>query len=135
LGLALLAFTPNQPSAFAVGILVGLGSIMFMTAATAITQLAADPMMRGRILALQAIVFLGSTPIGGPIVGAIAERFGARYGIALGAVATLTAAGIGFYTIRRSQLVEARDAAPIPLQADVPGDVALFDPLIAPRAS
>jgi predicted MFS family arabinose efflux permease len=133
--LGILTFAPNQPSAFAVGFLVGLGSIMFMTAATAITQLAADPMMRGRVLALQAIVFLGSTPIGGPIVGAISEAFGARYGIALGSVATLAAAGFGFFTIRRSRVVTARDAGPIPLQADVPGDLALLDPLITPKAS
>jgi MFS family permease len=134
-GLALLTFAPNQLSAFAVGLVVGLGSIMFMTAATAITQLAADPTMRGRILALQAIVFLGSTPIGGPIVGAISERFGARYGIALGALATLAAAGVGFFTIRQSRVVAARDVAPIPLQADVPGDLALLGPLITPKAS
>jgi MFS family permease len=133
--LGILAFVPNQLSAFAVGFLVGLGSIMFMTAATAITQLAADPMMRGRVLALQAIVFLGSTPIGGPIVGAISEAFGARYGIALGSVATLAAAGFGFFTIRRSRLVTTRDAGPIPLQGDVPGDLALLDPLITPKAS
>jgi MFS family permease len=133
--LGILTFAPNQPSAFAVGFLVGLGSIMFMTAATAITQLAADPMMRGRVLALQAIVFLGSTPIGGPIVGAISEACGARYGIALGSVATLAAAGFGFFTIRRSRVVTARDTGPIPLQADVPGDLVLLDPLITPKAS
>jgi MFS family permease len=134
--MALLAFTPNQPSAFAVGFLVGLGSITFMTAATAITQLAADPSMRGRILALQAIVFLGSTPIGGPIVGAISETFGARYAIALGALATLAASGFGYFTIRRSRTaVPTHDAAPIPFQADVPGELALVGPVITPKAS
>ena len=134
--LALLTFTPNQPSAFAVGFLVGLGSITFMTAATAITQLAADPSMRGRVLALQAIVFLGSTPVGGPIVGAISETFGARYAIALGALATMAASGFGFFTIRRSRkVVLTHDAAPIPLQTDVPGDLALLDPLVTPKAS
>jgi len=134
--LVLLTVAPNKPSAFVVGYLVGLGSITFMTAATAITQLAADPSMRGRILALQAIVFLGSTPIGGPIVGAISESVGARYGIALGAVATLAASGFGFFTIRRGRkVVVARDAAPIPFQTDVPGELALLDPLITPKAS
>ena len=57
-----LAIAPNQPIAFAVGIVMGFTSISFMTASTAIVQLRADPMMRGRILALQAMVFLGSTP-------------------------------------------------------------------------
>jgi MFS family permease len=134
--MALLAFTPNQPSAFAVGFLVGLGSITFMTAATAITQLAADPSMRGRILALQAIVFLGSTPVGGPIVGAISETFGARYAIALGALATMAASGFGYFTIRRSRTaVPTHDAAPIPFQADVPGELALLGPVLTPKAS
>jgi MFS family permease len=133
LALALLTFAPNQPSAFAVGFLLGLGSIMFMTAATAITQLAADPSMRGRVLALQAIVFLGSTPIGGPIVGAVSESFGARYGIAIGAVATLAAAGYGYYTVRTSRRVPvSHDADTLPLQTDVPGDVTLA---LTPKAS
>jgi MFS family permease len=136
IGLTLLTFAPNQPSAFAIGFLVGLGSIMFMTAATAITQLAADPSMRGRVLALQAIVFLGSTPIGGPIVGAIAESFGARYGIALGAIATLAAAGVGYFTIRAGRRIPvALEADAVPLQTDVPGDVTLLDPALTPKAS
>jgi MFS family permease len=126
---------PNQPAAFVAGALVGLGSILFMTAATAITQLAARPSMRGRVLALQAIVFLGSTPIGGPIVGAISERFGARYGIALGAVATLAASGFGFFTVRRAAAAPGGGPEPIPLPADVPGEATLLDPLITPKAS
>lgn len=135
-GLALLTFAPGQPSAFALGFVVGLGSIMFMTAATAITQLAADPSMRGRVLALQAIVFLGSTPIGGPIVGAIAESFGARYGIALGAIATLAAAGYGFFTVRARQPIPAApDAEPIPIPADVSSDLTLIDAALTPKAS
>lgn len=124
--LTLLTFAPNQPVAFGLGFLVGLGSIMFMTAATAITQLAANPSMRGRVLALQAIVFLGSTPIGGPILGAISETFGARYGIAVGAAACLAAGLFGFVTVRRSRkvvvspagvdgaVVESRPAPPEP---------------------
>jgi len=136
--LAALAVMPNQPSAFAVGFLVGLGSLMFMTAATAITQLAATPSMRGRVLALQAIVFLGSTPIGGPIVGAISERFGARYGIALGAAATLAASAYGLIAVRRSRpAVSAAAAGPVPMRAhgDASGELALLDPLITPKAS
>ena len=47
-----------------------------MTTSTAIVQLRSDPSMRGRVLALQAMVFLGSTPIGGPILGYVCEHFG-----------------------------------------------------------
>jgi predicted MFS family arabinose efflux permease len=53
--------------------------------------------MRGRALALTAVVFLGSTPIGGPIAGAVGEHLGPRAGIALGAVASLAA---GAWTLR-----------------------------------
>jgi MFS family permease len=48
--------------------------------------------MRGRVLALQSVVFLGSTPIGGPIVGSVADRFGPRWGMLLGAYATMATA-------------------------------------------
>ena len=133
--LAVLAVTPNQPAAFGAGLLVGLGSILFMTAATAITQLAAKPSMRGRVLALQAIVFLGSTPIGGPIVGAISERFGARYGIALGALATLAASGFGFFTVWRGRPAVTPDGAAVPLPAGFADQPLVLDPLITPKAS
>ncbi|HVW35627.1 MAG TPA: MFS transporter [Acidimicrobiia bacterium] len=131
-GLLLLTFTPNQPSAFLIGYLVGLGSIMFMTAATSITQLAAHPSMRGRVLALQAIVFLGSTPIGGPIVGAICERWGARYGLAIGGIATLVAAGIGLVTVRRTERLTPGIVAEPIFEVAEP---ALLDPMITPKAS
>src|SRR6185312_16497741 len=88
--------------AFPVAMLMGFVSIAFMTASTAIVQVRADPMMRGRVLALQAIVFLGSTPIGGPIVGAICQEFGARAGLVVGGVAGLAAAGWGLLAGRRS---------------------------------
>ena len=70
-------------------------SIAFLTTSTAIVQVRADPAMRGRVLALQAIVFLGSTPIGGPILGVICEAFGARAGLVVGGLAGLAAAGLG----------------------------------------
>jgi len=134
-GMTLLALAPNQPSAFAVGYLVGLGSILFMTAATAITQLAANPSMRGRVLALQAIVFLGSTPIGGPILGAISESLGARYGIAVGAAASLAAGGFGFFTVRRSRRIVVEETDAIPFRSDGPRDLTGLDPVVAPKAS
>jgi len=121
-GMVLLTVAPNRPVALAVGFLVGLASISFMTASTAIVQLAADPSMRGRMLALQAMVFLGSTPIGGPIVGAVAEQFGARYSLALGALATIATGGFGLLSVRRAANAATAAAARIdvPLVA-IPG--------------
>ena len=80
---------------------MGFGSILFMTASTAIVQMRADPAMRGRVLALQAIVFLGTTPIGGPILGWVCEQFGARAGFALGGAAGLAAAAWGWFATRQ----------------------------------
>jgi MFS family permease len=98
--LTIMTFAPSVAVAFPVGLLVGLGSIAFLTSSTAIVQIKAAPEFRGRILALQAMVFLGSTPIGGPIVGWIAEELGARYAIFVGAAATI-AAGLWGLTFAR----------------------------------
>jgi MFS family permease len=91
----LMAAMPNLASAFAVAAVVGFASVTFLTASTAILQLRADPAMRGRVLALQAMVFLGSTPIGGPILGAICDTLGVRAGLIVGGMAALVAATWG----------------------------------------
>ena len=91
----LLAAMPNLASAFAVAAVVGFASVTFLMASTAILQLRADPAMRGRVLALQAMVYLGSTPIGGPILGAICDALGARAGLIVGGMAALVAATWG----------------------------------------
>ena len=105
--MAMLAVAPNQAVAFVVGPLIGIASIAFMTASTALVQTEAEPAMRGRVLALQAMVFLGSTPIGGPLVGWVAERLGARYAIGLGALACV-AAGLWGVTVARRDGVDDR---------------------------
>jgi MFS family permease len=101
-GCAMLAFSasPSLAAAFPIGLLVGGTSIAFMTSSTAIVQVESDPSMRGRVLALQAIVFLGSTPIGGPIVGAICDEFGARAGFVVGGIAALAAGAWGYLACR-----------------------------------
>jgi MFS family permease len=102
-GVALLAFaaSPGLWAAFPLALGVGFTSILFMTASTAIVQMRADPAMRGRVLALQAIVFLGTTPIGGPTLGWVCERFGARVGFVVGGVACLVAAAWGYRATHR----------------------------------
>jgi MFS family permease len=111
-GVAMLVFAaaPNIGLAFPIAILVGLTSVGFMTAATAIVQVRADPVMRGRVLALQAIVMIGSTPIGGPILGAICDDLGARAGLVVGGVAALVAGAWGYHAGRR--VLQRASAAP-----------------------
>jgi MFS family permease len=94
--MTVLALSPNTPATFVIAVFLGLSSIAFMTASTAIVQTRANPSMRGRVLALQAMVFLGSTPIGGPIVGTISEQLGSRYALGLGAAGCFVAALIGY---------------------------------------
>ena len=106
--LLLLGAAPTLAWAFPVGVVVGLTSIAFLTTATTIFQLRADPAMRGRVLALQAIVFLGSTPVGGPLLGLVCEAFSPRAGLAVGGVAALLAAALGGVAARRGSVAPRR---------------------------
>jgi MFS family permease len=80
---------------------VGVLSIACLSQGNSSLQLAAAPNMRGRVMALWAVAFLGSTPIGGPIAGAISEAFGGRAGLILGAASCLAAALLGWVALRR----------------------------------
>jgi len=71
---------------------LGAVSVTFAAGVNSTLQLAADPLLRGRVMALYSVVFLGSTPIGAPIVGWLAEVAGPRAGLLLGAIAALIAA-------------------------------------------
>jgi MFS family permease len=117
--MAVMAFVPNQAAAYVVGVVLGVTSIAFLTASTSIVQVESAPEMRGRVLALQAMLFLGSTPIGGPIVGWVSQQFGARWAIGLGAIAAL---GAGAWGIVRARRAEAK-----PLTVPVRGDTAADD--------
>jgi MFS family permease len=120
-GLALraLAMAPTVAWAFPLGFVLGMTSIGFLTASTAIVQTEAAPEMRGRVLALQAMVFLGSTPIGGPIVGAIAEYVGPRWAVAVGGLAALGAAAWGTLALRDQRRQDEADLTD-DLLVDVP---------------
>lgn len=109
--MGLLAIVPNLATALPVALVLGVFSITFLTMSTAIVQMRAAPEMRGRVLALQAMLFLGSTPIGGPIVGWVAQEFGARWSLALGAVACLAAGVWGMATVGRDDRGPALDRA------------------------
>ncbi len=82
---------------------MGATSIAFLSAAGALAQSRAAPEYRGRVAALFAVAFLGSTPIGGPIVGGISQVFGARFGIALGGVTAAVVAVVALHVLRRAQ--------------------------------
>ena len=101
-GAAILAaaLTPSLPSELAALAVVGFFSTAFMATGNTTLQLTADPRFRGRVMALWSVTFTGSTPVGGPIVGVIADDFGPRYGLGIGALACLAATLIGALALR-----------------------------------
>jgi MFS family permease len=102
-GLAMLATALAPTLGFALlGMgLVGAASVAFQSTGNSTLQLTSAPHMRGRVMALWAVAFLGSTPIGGPIAGYVSQHFGGRAGLALGAVACLVAAALTALVARR----------------------------------
>lgn len=90
-------------------VLVGYFSISFTSLGNSVLQLESEPQMRGRVMAFWSIAFLGSTAIGGPIVGWIGEHTQPQWGLGVGGIAALVAATLGFMTLRN-----ARPSRPAP---------------------
>lgn len=80
----------------------GAAALTFTTAANATVQLSVDPGMRGRVMGLYMLLFLGGNPVGGPMMGWVAEEVGARAPIVLGGVVTMLAVlACGVVLVRR----------------------------------
>ena len=112
-GVALLlaALAPNLALEFVAMALVGVCGVSVMSKGNSTLQLGSDPQMRGRVMALWAVAFMGSTPIGGPIVGAVAEHLGGRAGLVVGAVSCIAAAGLGLLAVRAQRRTAANAPA------------------------
>jgi MFS family permease len=85
----LASIAPSYGAMLAILVFVGVASVSFSAGTNSTIQLAAPPEMRGRVMALYSIVFLGSTPIGAPLVGLLSSAIDPRAGLALGGVAAL----------------------------------------------
>lgn len=97
----LAAAAPSLGTELAALVVMGSVSITFLALANTTLQLTASPSMRGRVMALWTIAFLGSTPVGGPVVGWVAEHFGPRFGLGLGGLSALGAGLVGWVALRR----------------------------------
>ncbi|HEX3713210.1 MAG TPA: MFS transporter, partial [Trebonia sp.] len=89
IAITVAAIAPTLPLELAALVFVGYGSITFNSYAKTTLQLAAEPAMRGRVMALWALAWQGSTPVGGVLVGWIAQEAGARWSLVVGGVPTL----------------------------------------------
>jgi MFS family permease len=116
---ALMLATSAAPTVWLTAVLlvaVGAAMMLFMATANTTLQLGSDPAMRGRVMALYGLLFAGSTPLGGPLLGWISETFGPRVGVGLGGALSLVAAlaAVGRIGIRRRSAarptIEAPDA-------------------------
>ena len=113
----LTAAAPDLGWALASLFFTGIATITFMATANATLQLTSSSEMRGRVMALHGITFLGSTPIGGLICGWLAEVAGPRAPLWVSGVVSVLAAGVGWLGLRRARAAAALDGAE-PVAAD-----------------
>jgi MFS family permease len=100
----LVALAPTLPIQVLALVPLGAATVTFAAGVNSSLQLAVDPLMRGRVMSLYSVVFLGSTPIGAPLVGWLAEVAGPRSGLVAGAVAAGLAALLARFAWRRADV-------------------------------
>jgi len=98
--LIVMAVMPGLISALVVLVAVGALSTLFIALGNTTLQLTSRADMRGRVMALWFIAFLGTTPIGGPLIGFIADHTNPRIGLVIGGVATILASVLGWLVSR-----------------------------------
>jgi MFS family permease len=122
----LVALAPNLDLAVAGMIPLGAASVAFFITANSTLQLTARPEMRGRVMALYGMVFLGSTPFGGPVAGWLGEHFDARVGLAGGGLVALATGALGLWLLaQRGGAEPVRAETRRPELPDVTGEDAL----------
>ena len=122
-----VAISPSQAVALAMLVPMGAAAIAFVATNNATLQLRSDPSMRGRVMSLNAIAFLGSTPIGAPLLGYISDVSNPRVALVAGGVATLLASIPLFVLAARQraarqvpQTVVPSNVVPLTLETDLP---------------
>jgi MFS family permease len=112
----LTASAPTLPLAMLLLLGTGAASIFFAAMCNTTIQLTASTEMRGRVMALYTVAFMGTTPIGGPIVGYVGQALGGRAALAVGGVATLLAAAFGWRSLNRQSRRYDRAGRAIPTE-------------------
>ncbi|MFC5995653.1 MFS transporter [Pseudonocardia hispaniensis] len=107
--LSTVGLMPTFWSAGVVLVLAGFAALLFTTAANATVQLSVDPAMRGRVMGLYMLLFLGSTPLGAPLLGLVAEQWGGRAPLILGGALTV----VSVVLVSLVLMVRTESAGPI----------------------
>ena len=110
---AAAALAPDLAVFLALLAAMGFVNLVFQAMANASVQLAVDPELRGRVMGLYMLVFIGGTPFGAPVIGAITSHFGARTGMFVcGVVPAVAAVMVAAVVARRNR--RERHARPAP---------------------
>jgi nicotinamidase-related amidase len=130
LGFALAAIMPNDWLFALALVVIGVSAQTFTTSTNSLVQLSTAPAMRGRVMAILLAIALGGTPIGAPIVGWVADTFGPRWALGIGAASGLAAALVAIhYLVKHRHLRLRIDAGrlrfslggePVPVQPSAP---------------
>jgi MFS family permease len=121
IGTGLIAVSPNPTAAALAAYVTGATGIAFLSATMTALQLGSIPAMRGRVMALYSILFLGSTPIGGPLSGWLAEQYGTRWSLMMGAVAAAISGIVCLAALRRRHPVPVETGGSrLPIAAAAP---------------
>jgi MFS family permease len=102
-GCGAAALMPSQWLFAGVLVILGVAAQTFNTTTNTLVQLSTAPAMRGRVMAILLALLLGGTPLGAPLIGHVADSFGARWAMGVGALAGLLVAAIGCLYLRRSR--------------------------------
>lgn len=126
----LLAAAPTTLVACVVAFPAGIGSTLVISGSNATLQVTAKPAMRGRVMALMSVVFLGSTPLGGPVAGLLGEQLGARWALLVGGLASVGAGALVVRSLRSTAARPAAEEAVDPAPIDVPPVDPAIDPVV-----
>ncbi len=107
-GCLLAANMPNYWLFAGALVIVGISALTFTNGTNTFMQLSTEPAMRGRVMAIRLALALGTTPIGAPIVGRVADSFGPRWALALGGMSGLLAALVAVWHRRATIGVDAK---------------------------
>ncbi|HLG45595.1 MAG TPA: MFS transporter [Reyranella sp.] len=92
LGCGLAAIMPSYWLFGGMLVVIGVSALTITNSSNALMQLSTEPAMRGRVMAIRLAIAIGGTPIGAPIVGWIADQFGPRWALGVGAAAGVAGA-------------------------------------------
>jgi MFS family permease len=106
---AAAALVPDLPAFLVLLIAMGFVNLVCQAMANASVQLAVAPEIRGRVMGLYMLVFIGGTPIGAPIIGAVTSHFGARTGMLVCGVIPAIAAAIAAMALAKRNLRQKRE--------------------------